>query len=139
MPIIGKTFAKRVLSRPVDTILADTALLLSCMQLLLYTPQNCASAEDLPLYKAIKEANMQLEVAGLQSLRVIQSGILVAVFEVGHGIYPASYNTVAQCARHAISLGFHIRKAPQFLQPWPEWEEEVRVWWFILMLDRYVT
>ena len=139
MPIISKMRMKRVLDRPVGNIQADTAFLLSCMKLLLHIPQRGSLPEDLPLYRTVKVVSLQLEIAGLQSLTVIQGGILIAVYELGHGIYPAAYTTVAQCARKAISLGVHNREAPQFLQPWPEWEEEIRVWWFVVMLDRYAT
>jgi hypothetical protein len=137
MPIISKMRMKRVLDRSVDSIQADIAFLLACMKLLLHTPERGNLPEESSLYGTVKAASLQLEVAGLQSLMVIQGGILTAVYELGHGIYPAAYTTVAQFARQAISLGLHNREAPKFLQPWPEWEEEIRVWWIVVMLDRY--
>lgn len=136
MPIISKMRMRRVLDRPAGNVPADTAFLLSCMKLLLHAPQSGSLPEDLPLYRSVKTVSLQLEIAGLQSLPVIQGGVLIAVYEMGHGIHPAAYTTVAQCARQAISLGVHNREAPQFLQPWADWEEEIRVWWFIVMLDR---
>ncbi|RDW74891.1 fungal specific transcription factor protein [Coleophoma cylindrospora] len=139
MPIISKARMKKVLNVPGDNINADTAFLLSCMKLLLHAPQSGSLPEALPLYRIIKAVALQLELAGLQSLMVIQGELLIAVYELGHGIYPAAYTTVAQCARQAISIGIHSREAPHFLQPWAEWEEEIRVWWFIVMLDRHVT
>jgi Fungal specific transcription factor domain len=137
MPMISKMRMKRVLDRSVGGIQADTAFLLACMKLLLHTPERGSLPEESSLYRIVKAASLQLEIAGLQSLMVIQGGILIAVYELGHGIYPAAYTTVAQFARQAISLGLHNREAPQFLQPWPEWEEEIRVWWLVVMLDRY--
>jgi hypothetical protein len=138
MPIISKMRMKRVLDRSGDNIQADTAFLLCCMKLLLHTPTSGTLSESLPLYRTVKAFNLQLEIAGLQSLMVIQGGILIAVYELGHGIYPSSYTTVAQCARQAISLGIHNQKAPQLLQLWADWEEQIRLWWFVVMLDRYV-
>jgi hypothetical protein len=138
MPIISKMRMKRVLHRPGDNTQGDTAFLLACMKLLLHTPKSDTIPEGLPLYRIVKAFNLQLEIAGLQSLTVIQGAILIAVYELGHGIYPAAYTTVAQCARQAISLGIHKREAPLLLAQWADWEERIRVWWFVVMLDRYV-
>jgi hypothetical protein len=69
------------------------------MKLLLHTPKSDAVPEALPLYRIVKAFNLQLEIAGLQLLTVIQGGVLIAVYELGHGIYPVAYTTVAQCAR----------------------------------------
>ncbi|KAH8805405.1 hypothetical protein F5884DRAFT_799223 [Xylogone sp. PMI_703] len=139
MPIISKTRMKRLLDCPVDTVQSDTAFLLSCMKLLLERLQHTTLLGDSSLYRTVKEVGLQLELAGLQSLAFLQGRIIIAVYELGHGLHSASYATVAQCARQAISIGLHNRRAPEFLQPWADWEEEIRVWWFIVMLDRYVT
>jgi hypothetical protein len=138
MPIISKKRMKQVLDRSGDNIQADTAFILSCMKLLLHTPTSGTPPEALPMYRILKAFNLQLEMAGMQSLLIIQGGILIAVYELGHAIYPASYITVAQCARQAISLGMHSQDPPQLFQQWGDWEEQIRVWWFIVMLDRYV-
>jgi hypothetical protein len=137
MPIISKIRMRRVLSRTKDSIPADTAFLLSCMKLLLYIPKDGSDPEAYHVYAAVKEFNLQLEIAGLHSLMVVQGGLLIAVYEIGHGIYPAAYTTIAQCARQGISLGVHNQEVPQYLQPWTDWEEQIRVWWFVVMLDRY--
>lgn len=137
MPVISKIRMKRVLSRTRNSIRADTAFLLSCMKLLLYIPKDGSNPETYHVYAAVKEFNLQLEIAGLHSLMAVQGGLLIAVYEIGHGIYPAAYTTVAQCARQGISLGIHNQEAPQYLQPWTDWEEQIRVWWFIVILDRY--
>jgi hypothetical protein len=138
MPIISKMRIKRVLDRSGQTNPADLAFLLCCMKLLLQIPQSGTLPEALPLYRTAKVFNLQLEIAGLQSILVIQGGLLIAVYELGHGIYPACYTTVAQCARQAISIGLHNQESPQNFQQWTDWEEQIRVWWFVVMLDRYV-
>lgn len=137
MPIISKMRMRRVLDRSGQNIQADTAFLLACMKLLLHTPQIETVPEDLWLYRIVKSSHLQLEIAGLQSLMTIQGGILITVYELGQGIFPACYTTVAQCARQAISAGIHDRKGPQNFEQWTDWEEQIRVWWFIVMLDRY--
>lgn len=136
MPIISKLRMKRILQRSRDNMQADLAFLLSCMKLLLHAPEEGSLPEALSLYRVVKTCNLQLELAGVQSLMVIQGGVLIALYEIGHGIYPAGYTTVALCARQAISLGVHNPDSPKFLQHWSDWEEQIRVWWFIVMLDR---
>ena len=139
MPIISKIRIQRMLNRSQGKLQADAFFLLSCMKLLLRTPGPSSQAEMFDLYKIIKMFSLNLELAGLQSLMTVQGSLLIAVYEMGHGIYPAAYTTVALCARQSISLGFHNCNSPHFLQPWANWEEHIRVWWFIVMLDRYGT
>jgi hypothetical protein len=70
---------------------------------------------------------------------MIQAGLLISVYELGHAIMPAAYISIGSCAREGIALGIHERNAPQMLrQPvnWPAWEERQRVWWLIIILDR---
>jgi hypothetical protein len=139
MPIISMMRMKRVISRSRKGIRADAAFLLASMKLLLHTPESGTRPEDTPLYRAVKAASLQLELSGLQPFMVVQGGLLIAVYELGHGIHQSAYMTVAHCARQAISLGVHDQEGPKFLQPWAEWEEQIRVWWFVLMLDRYAN
>lgn len=106
------------------------------MKLLILSPNEITLLENARIYERLKAVSLQFEVAGIESLSVVQSGIMIATYELGHGIYPAAYVSVAHCARKAISIGLHKKEVPQFLQPWPEWEEEIRVWWFVVMLDR---
>jgi hypothetical protein len=139
MPIISMMRMKRVISRSREGIRADAAFLLASMKLLLHTPESGTRPEDTPLYRAVKASSLQLELSGLQPVMVVQGGLLIAVYELGHGIHQSAYMTVAHCARQAISLGVHDQEGPKFLQPWAEWEEQIRVWWFVLMLDRYAN
>lgn len=141
MPVISKMRLTRILSRGGDTK-EDTAFLLCCIDLLLHVPASGSSPENLPLYRCVKSFMLHLELERLQSLMIVQGGILLAVYELGHAIYPAAYTTIAVCARLGIALGMHNQEAPQLLQNykyWTTWEEKIRVWWMILILDRYVS
>jgi len=78
------------------------------------------------------EREASLSVMGLQV------GILLALYELGHGLYPASYLTIRSCARYAHALGINV----SWLVPAKpgitlmETEERLRVGWAILILDR---
>lgn len=86
-----------------------------------------------------------METSGNLSLRILQAGILIALYETGHAIYPAAYLSVGACVRYGIALG--IDKL--VLEPdgahdglriytQTEVEEQRRVWWALLLLDRSV-
>ncbi|EPS27395.1 hypothetical protein PDE_02338 [Penicillium oxalicum 114-2] len=139
MPIISKLKLTRM--RSAQPQLADQALLLLCMELLCHTPTS-ARADTSPIYVAAKQFLSNLQTAGLLSLRTLQAGLLISVYEIGHAIYPAAYVSVGTCARQGVALGAHCHSAsqtPQNTLKWIDWEEKQRVWWLVLILDRFVT
>lgn len=94
------------------------------------------------LYRIAKRFYLETEIAGVQSIYMLQAGILIAFYELGQAIYPAAYLTVGACARYGLALG--IDKLS--LEPvgdidgnsWNEVEEKRRVWWGVLLFDRLV-
>lgn len=133
MPIISKIRLDRMIS---SNIRPDGALLIGCMKLLISTPN---FSPRTALYISVKQFASTLEAAGFLSLRSLQAGLLIAVYEMGHSVYPAAYTTVGLVARQGIALGIHKESALQLPQEplrWLDWEERQRVWWLILILDR---
>ncbi|KAL7933909.1 fungal-specific transcription factor domain-containing protein [Trichoderma chlorosporum] len=121
---------------------ADFALLLLTMKLIQEVPGNSSNAVRDPVYICAKEFAASLEIAGVYTLLKLQANLLIAVYEMGHGIFPAAYVTMGCCVTQAMVLGIHSREAPQILEPlrtWIEWEERQRIWWFIIILERYIT
>lgn len=119
----------------------DFALLLLSMKLILQVPMH-SEAERSGLYTIAKRFCSTLEIEGLYSLTKLQASLIIAVYELGHGIFPAAYTSIGTCARHGIALGLHNRLAPQMLQKprsWVDWEERQRVWWLVVVLDRSGT
>lgn len=136
MPIISKQKLSRIIA---GHLRADTALLLLCMKLLCHTPHE-SNARNAFLYTTAKQFSCSLETAGLSSLRTLQANLLISVYELGHAIYPAAYVSIGLSARQGIALGVHNHSAPQLPRApvkWTDWEERRRVWWLILILDRY--
>ena len=136
---------KRIFQR-VNDFSADTdtglSLLLLCMKLVSEVPSKREETAITSLYCMVKELYSRAENSCLISLQLLQSAILIAIYEIGHGIYPAAYLSVGHAARLGIMIGLHDRKnATQLFkkaETWSQCEEERRTWWAVVILDRYV-
>lgn len=93
-----------------------------------------------PVYLATKRFISATGSYGTTSLQILQAIVLTAVFEIGHGIFPAANFTVAHAARAGMLTGLHESKNTTRLPKEPESsvleEEKRRVWWAVLILDR---
>lgn len=121
---------------------ATTALLLLSMKLV---TQILSETEEprTHLYWTCRQFYSQVEDAPLLSLALLQAKLLIAVYEIGHGIYPAAFLSVGHAARLGHMIGLHdSKKAPQLFRAPSSWtlrEEERRVWWEVVVMDRYVV
>jgi hypothetical protein len=142
LPFISRKRLKQGIqaSQPPD---AGIALLLLCMKLASDSPQQWqhgASAAAYGLYKTARIYQNTVEEISPMSLATLQALVLIGLYEIGHGIFPAAFLTVGRAARLALLRGAHDRKnATQLFQTpptWTYWEEERRTWWAIMILDR---
>ncbi|GAD92987.1 hypothetical protein AFLA_138530 [Paecilomyces variotii No. 5] len=114
----------------------DLALLVACMKIVL-PRQNGSGRPVSRLYPLIKHYFVQLEQVGLLTITTLQAMIILATYEMGHGIYPAAYLTIGSCARYAVALG--LDRAIFEWDDSHEWtlmEEKHRVWWAVVILER---
>ncbi|KAF2798554.1 hypothetical protein K505DRAFT_357400 [Melanomma pulvis-pyrius CBS 109.77] len=123
---------------------AGLALSLLCMKLATDNPQlNNIPASESELYRTARSYLNTIEEMSPVSLYVLQSLVLIALYEIGHGIFPAAYLTVGRAARLGILMGIHERKNSTQLftvpKTWTYWEEERRTWWAVMILERYVN
>ncbi|KAI9836990.1 MAG: hypothetical protein M1819_000639 [Sarea resinae] len=143
LPIVSKKRFCQLLMNPPSSCGVDLSLLLLCMKLITQEPPKTIEATQSPLYTTAKQFFTLVEWSGIFSLQLVQSALLLAAYEIGHAIYPAAYLSVGHCARLGYALGLHSRKAsPQMLprpSTWTEMEERRRIWWAVIMLDRYVN
>ncbi|KAL4876542.1 hypothetical protein BJY04DRAFT_231560 [Aspergillus karnatakaensis] len=141
MPFISKIKLERAIQQHYGRLGGDTALLLLTMMLVqLHPAANYPGFTE--LYNSAKRYSKTLGLEGVLTLRTIQAGILITIFELSHGIYPAAFFSISYCARQSVVLGLHDKNAPQMLRgprSWVDWEERQRVWWAIVILDRYIT
>jgi len=117
---------------------ADFVTLCLCMHLVLQDPTEGSSMQS-SLYVMVKSTISLLEAANILSLAVIQSRILITFYEIGHGILPAASISVSACARSAREYGLNKKKFQQVFEDFQtrvRAEEEKRVWWGVVCLDR---
>ena len=133
----------QALANPLMDRGADMALLLITMKLLTQPPSSLPQKPQPTLYQTVKSFLASVEHHNVYSIHVIQAALLLAVHEVGNAIYPAAYLTIGHCARLGHAMGLHNRKeTPQMLPRctlWTEMEERRRVWWAVVVLDRFVN
>jgi hypothetical protein len=90
------------------------------------------------LYRTAKDYVVQIELSRVLTIYTLQSALLIALYEIGHGIYPSAYITIGWCARYGAALGLdkELGSFDNTTGRWIEKEERNRAWWTILLLDR---
>ncbi len=140
LPIVSKNRLFLTLSSPTAQPGADLALLFLCMRLITCVPPEGSQSAQNALYWTAKCFYTMVESSALMSVQLIQSALLLAAYEIFHGIYPAAFLSTGHCGRLINAFGLHDRKnAPQMIKrpgSWAEQEEIRRVWWGTLLLDR---
>lgn len=138
LAIISKKIYYGLLLNPLVQRRADVAFLCLCMKLVIAKPSEL-NIVDLDEYVAAKQYLLELEAAGVFTLQILQGRMLMALFEFGHGVYPAAYMSVSACITHAIALRLDKEQnaVPANSTSWVEAEERRRVWWAVVILERY--
>lgn len=140
MPFISKKRFYDVHLRTLPPLYPDVILLVLCLKLITTFPPARPRDARTPLYYAAKHFHLDLEGEGTFSILILQAGVLLALYEIGHGIYPAAFLTIGACARYAHALGINVSKTAgsRKVLTLVEAEERRRVWWAIVILDRFV-
>jgi len=140
MPFISKKrfyelhLRSSIQSRP------DVVLLLICLRLITTLPPTSPRNPRTPLYHAAKHFYLDVEGSSIFSILVLQAGVLLSLYELGHAIYPAAFLSIAACARYAHGFGINVNGMlnTRRVLTLVEVEERRRVWWAIVILDRFV-
>ncbi|KAI1105759.1 hypothetical protein F4804DRAFT_110971 [Jackrogersella minutella] len=140
LPILSKKYVRRHLTEYGSAADSPFQLLFLCMKLVAESLPQGASARANQDYTRILETLLRVETSCLPCLQLLQSVILISVYEISHAIYPAAYMRVGYASRLCIMMGFHDRKnASQLFKDTVTWtarEEERRAWWAVFCLDR---
>jgi hypothetical protein len=140
MPIISK---KRFYDHHLQLLFhcqPDFTLLFLAMKLITsILPDELANPRT-PAYNAAKHFYLEMEASGMISIQVLQAGLLLSLYELGHAIYPSAYLSIGACTRYAYALGINKDAKTQAIKVLTlvELEENKRVWWGIIILDRLV-
>jgi hypothetical protein len=140
MPFISKKrFYASHLRTPLQTR-PDIVLLLLALKLITTPPPSRPRNPRTPLYHAVKHFHLDVESSSAVSTPTLQAGILLALYEILHAIYPAAFQSIGACARYAHALGINVSKSlnTKRMLTLVEVEERRRVWWAIVILDRFV-
>lgn len=119
---VSKIRLSRVLSSDMSLASADIQVLLHAMQL--STEPSPESRHE--IYRVVKTAILNLEQWASFSTNFLAAYALLALHELGQGIYPAVYITIGNLARIFYALGFHDRKkATQMLRKPGEYDVQL--------------
>jgi hypothetical protein len=108
--------------------------LVHVMLLILQRPNDEASNLCSLLYLRVKSLICLLEANMPDDLQVMQARILVAYYELAHGMLEAASRSIGACAKAARSKDFRVfgddNDNPVFIQ------QRRRAWWALYNLDR---
>ncbi|KAE8379008.1 hypothetical protein BDV26DRAFT_280645 [Aspergillus bertholletiae] len=139
-PILAEGPFYERLSHIFTHAIPDFSLLPLCMILLGASPVN----DELPLrmrslYILVKGFIASLEATETNSLELLQCRVLLSIFEVGHGMYPAAYISMGANVRAAVALGANAVSKAQLEETFgsPGRADEARCTWRgIVIADR---
>ena len=150
IPVMAKKKSLTLLLNPASYLQADKCLLALAIRLhqTNYDTDVNSSENDsgLNLYNIIKPFFWNLIGGDFWSLGLLQAGIIIIQFELGHALQAAAYMTLGSCASLAKALRIDRFIKSQKISrnytgrenlPWLDEEENRRAWWAILILDRY--
>lgn len=142
LPFISKKRFYLNLLNPLAQPRADVSLLLLCMKLITWSPSESNGKLEGPqtaAYFMAKRFVLEIETAGILTVPVLQACILLTIYEIGHAIYPSAYISIGACVRHSSALGIHGREVEHVTDTslWIEQEERKRVWWAVIIIDRF--
>lgn len=135
MPIISKKSFYEHINVLSGQLRSDYALLILAMDLICWVPEN--DDPKTPAYLAAKSFYLDLEIQGLVSLQILQAGLLIALFEFGHAIFPSAAVSMEACVRYGCTLGINwgAKSPPKKPFSWIDSDEQNRVWWAVVILD----
>ncbi|CAG8902758.1 unnamed protein product [Penicillium egyptiacum] len=137
LPIISKQRVFYQLLNPLVSLRADVGFLCLCMKLCARAPEgeNPWTSD----YYAARQSFADLHAAGVLSFETLQGSILLAVYELGHAMYPAAHISIGACLSYALALDIDrpdLNNSNSGSQTWAESEEQRRTWWAIFVLER---
>lgn len=109
MPFISKKRFYNLYLQPLFHLRPDVVLLLLAMKLITTFP-SAGSRSPRPVLDN-STRRYYLEVESSLSILALQAGVPVALYELGHRIYPAAFLSIGTCARNAHALGINVSRA----------------------------
>lgn len=107
--------------------------LLLCMYLVTRQPGPSSGIKEMqtPVYFEAKTLLTTLTSSGNSTIEVIQAGLLLSLYEQGHGMIDVAQLTMSVCTRMAMKMKVTLRAAPELQNT-----DFGRLWWGLVILDR---
>jgi hypothetical protein len=107
--------------------------LLLCMYLVTRQPGKLSGIKEMQteIYFEAKTLLTTLTSSGNSTIEVIQAGLLLSLYEQGHGMIGVAQLTMSVCTRMAMKMKVAMRAAPELQNT-----DFGRLWWGLVILDR---
>lgn len=102
------------------------------MYLITRPPPTATGSPATMLYFEAKALQSALMGPGKPSIDVVKSGLLIAIYEQGHGMTEAAQITISVCSRIATKM---LANGRSLLEKDIQNTELGRVWWAIVIVD----
>jgi len=143
IPMLSRTRFRESLPVFWDESHHDLILLICCMHLITDVPmnldlENTASS----LYTLVRRLYSLVDSMGIVSVELVQCKLLIALFEMAHGLQSAAYMSIGACSRMGVVLGIDKQPRQRAMEndnSWIRREEKSRTWWAIIIADRFVN
>ena len=130
---------RRVLN-PLSLPSTHTELLLLCMHITTQLlPSPGANMAENEMYLSTRRCWTDLVSTGASSIHVLQSGVLLGLFEFGHAIFPNVLYSIALCVQYATAYDMIDLDGRGTATDWLASEEQRRAWWALLILERWAV
>jgi hypothetical protein len=130
LPFVSKKRVYELCLRPSFHPRPDVVLIFLSIKLITTFPPTSPRNPRTPLYHATKHFYVEVEGSSIVSLAVLQAGVLLALYELGHAIYPAAFLSIGACTLYAHALGINFSRTlkTRKVLALVEVEERRRVW-----------
>ncbi|KAL5314236.1 hypothetical protein ACEPPN_018661 [Leptodophora sp. 'Broadleaf-Isolate-01'] len=141
MPIISKVRFFERLPTIFSNPQADYLVVCLAMNFILQYPTPGDQSMQSSSYVVVKSFISLLESTNFLSLDVVQARLLITFYELGHGIQVGASISIAGATRSARLLGLNKKNFQELKDSYQARvvaEEEKRVWWATVNLDRFI-
>ena len=137
-PVLFRTQLPSVFSQPH----ANFIILCLTIKLIMQEPLSDYCNMQSSLYVTVKTSIALLEATNFLTIPALQARLLIAFYEVGHGITPASSISIGGCARLVHAMGLNEKKFQSITANSGDEEKRIaeqgkRARWGTIFLDRY--
>ncbi|CAH0045660.1 unnamed protein product [Clonostachys solani] len=141
LPVLPKQQIYAYLETSKWDLPVDVALLFLCIRLLVSSPETWPAGPRSSIYITAKQGLAGLEIGGILSETALQAGLLISLYEMGHGIYPSAFLSAGACVRYCHAIGLGGPQECRLQRPLSRFDHEQsqKLWCAAILLERQCT